>query len=100
MKSGLAHGCGLIPTESLKEIGGYNEELIGYGPEDDLFNKRLELNARVYYHKGSFRSSTFHIFHKNLNHQNKQKNWLYWKNIIKDIERNGIYSDGRIRKVK
>ena len=99
MKSGFAHGCGLIPTKSLREIGGYNEELIGYGPEDDLFNKRLSFNARIYYHNGSFRSSTFHIFHRNHHHQNKKKNWLYWKKITKDLEEFGIYSDARIRKI-
>ena len=96
MKSGFAHGCGLIPIKPLKEIGGYNEEMIGYGPEDDLFNRRLALNARTYYHKGTFRSSTFHICHRNLNHQNKLSNWLYWKKIIYDLNRNGVHSDGRI----
>lgn len=96
MKSGFAHGCGLIPIKPLKEIGGYNEEMIGYGPEDDLFNRRLALNARTYYHRGTFRSSTFHICHRNLNHQNKLSNWLYWKKIIYDLNRNGVHSDGRI----
>ena len=61
-KKDYAHGCGLIPIEPLKKIGGYNEEIIGYGPEDDLFNQRIKFFSRVYYHKGNLRSSTFHIF--------------------------------------
>ena len=93
MNSGFAHGCGLIPIDPLKKIGGYNEELIGYGPEDDLFNKRLSFFARVYYHIGSLRSSTFHIYHPKLNYQNKNKNWQYWKFITKDINKNRIHSD-------
>ena len=36
---GLAHGNGLIHLDSFNSIRGYNEEMIGYGPEDDLFNK-------------------------------------------------------------
>ena len=48
MKAGFAHGCGIIPIDPMKKIGGYNEEMIGYGPEDDLFNKRLNFFSRVY----------------------------------------------------
>ena len=92
-KKGYAHGCGLIPIESMKKIGGYNEEIIGYGPEDDLFNQRLRFFARVYYHEGGLRSSTFHIYHSKLNYQNKKKNWHYWNKIIKDIDINSIHSD-------
>tara|TARA_Y100000739_G_C20496987_1_gene413109 strand:- start:137 stop:937 length:801 start_codon:yes stop_codon:yes gene_type:complete len=97
MNAGFAHGCGLIPVDPLKEIGGYNEEIIGYGPEDDLFNKRLCFFSRVYYHKGGLRSSTFHIYHPKLNYQNKNKNWNYWNYIVKDINKNSIHSDYIVR---
>ena len=91
--SGFGHGCGLLPIGPLREIGGYNEEIIGYGPEDDLLNKRIKFFARVYYHRGTLRSSTFHIYHTKLNYQNKNKNWIYWRDIIKNIEENCVHSD-------
>jgi len=97
-KKDYAHGCGLIPIDPLKKIGGYNEEIIGYGPEDDLFNQRIKFFSRVYYHKGNLRSSTFHIFHSKLNYQNKKKNWIYWNKIINDIATNKIHSDYILRK--
>ena len=92
-KAGFAHGCGLIPINSLKLIGGYNSELIGHGPEDDLFNQRIKFYSRVYYHKGTFRSSTFHLPHPSLNQENRFKNHNYWQNSLNDIYLNGVYSD-------
>ena len=92
-KSDFAHGCGLIPLKALKKIGGYNSELIGHGPEDDLFNQRIKFYSRIYYHKGSFRSATFHLPHPAMNQKNKFKNHKYWFDSLEDINRNGIYSE-------
>ena len=92
-KSGFAHGCGLIPLGALRKIGGYNSELIGHGPEDDLFNQRIKFYSRVYYHKGNYRSSTFHLPHPPLNQQNRLNNFKYWFDSLEDIKLNGLYSD-------
>ena len=91
-KSDFAHGCGLIPLKALQKIGGYNSELVGHGPEDDLFNQRIKFYSRIYYHKGSFRSATFHLPHPAMNQKNRFKNHKYWFDSLDDINRNGIYS--------
>ena len=90
-------GCGLIPIAPLLRIGGYNSEIVGYGPEDDLFNQRLKNYARIYYHKGSLVSSTFHIPHKPLQQQNKKKNWMYWSHSLSHQALHGAFSDTVIR---
>ena len=92
-KPDFAHGCGLIPVKFSKKIGGYNSEMIGYGPEDDLFNQRLKYYARVYYHKGSFCSSTFHLPHQPLQQQNKSKNWHIWRDMMNHQSIHGAFSD-------
>ena len=89
--SNFAHGCGLIPIAPLLRIGGYNSEIVGYGPEDDLFNQRLKNYARIYYHKGSLVSSTFHIPHKPLQQQNKKKNWMYWSDSLSHQALHGLF---------
>ena len=92
-KPDFAHGCGLIPVKPSIDIGGYNSEMIGYGPEDDLFNQRLKYYARVYYHKGTFSSSTFHLPHRPLQHQNKTKNWYLWRDIMTHQSIHGVFAD-------
>ena len=92
-KSDYAHGCGLIPINSLLKIGGYNSEMYGHGPEDDLFNQRIKFFSRLYYHKGNYRSSTFHLPHPALNQQDRIKNHKYWFDIVDEINYNGIYSE-------
>lgn len=92
-KPGFAHGCGLIPLGALRKIGGYNSELIGHGPEDDLFNQRIKFYSRIYYHKGNYRSSTFHLPHPPINQQNRLNNFKYWFHSLEDININGVYSD-------
>ena len=89
----FAHGCGLVPVKLSIDIGGYNSEMIGYGPEDDLFNQRLKFYARVYYHKGCYSSSTFHLPHKPLQQQNKRKNWNTWRDTMNYQSFHGVFSD-------
>ena len=92
-KSDYAHGCGLIPLKALRKIGGYNSEMLGHGPEDDLFNQRIKYYSRIYYHKGTYRSSTFHLPHCYLNQKDRLKNYKYWFNTIDEMNYNGIYSE-------
>jgi predicted glycosyltransferase involved in capsule biosynthesis len=79
--SGYAHGLGLIHTESFLEINGFDEELIGYGPEDVLFNIRIgKINRLIYDNLPD--TATLHLWHpkfhriqvsKNLNIFNERK---------------------------
>ena len=91
--SGYAHGCGLIPIKAWKKVGGYNSEMVGHGPEDDLFNQRIKFFSRIYYHKGTLRSSTFHLPHPYLEQKDRLKNYKYWFSSIDEINHNGIYSE-------
>ena len=75
------------------DIGGYNSEMIGYGPEDDLFNQRLKFYARVYYHTCCYSSSTFHLPHLPLQQQNKKKNWNTWRDTMNYQSIHGVFAD-------
>lgn len=59
--AGLAHGNGLIHTQSLMDIKGYNESMFGYGPEDDECNRRLAWNGNILIHATDI--ETLHIWH-------------------------------------
>lgn len=58
---GLAHGNGLIHTQSFIDVRGYNEQMFGYGPEDDEFNLRLQFFGNRIIKKPDLK--TIHIWH-------------------------------------
>ena len=60
-ESGLAHGNGLIHTQSFMDVRGYNETMFGYGPEDDEFNKRLSFYGNAIIDNSNI--TTIHIWH-------------------------------------
>jgi predicted glycosyltransferase involved in capsule biosynthesis len=75
---GYAHGNGLIHLDSFFLIQGYDEELIGYGPEDDLFNTRIgKLNRLIYDNLPD--TSTFHLWHPRYNMIQFDENMRIWK---------------------
>ncbi len=72
---GFAHGNGLINTKSFYTIKGYDEEFIGHGPEDDMFNSRiLHINKLVYDRK----AISYHLWHEPLGIYQIDKNKLIW----------------------
>ncbi len=80
-----APGLGLIHRPSFMEIQGYNEEFIGYSPEDQCFNERIwvinddiRLDSNIY---------TFHLWHDTLRqqHEHKQKNLELWPILNKKL---------------
>jgi len=83
---GIAPGNGLIHTKSFYFIGGYDEQIHGYGPEDADFNERIKY-INCYVEDKNKSLTTFHIYHP-LAKQNSRtfsyekefqmrKKWLY-----------------------
>lgn len=81
----FAHGNGKICTDIFYKIRGYDEDLIGYGPEDDLFNKRYRELAPVEYSRDS-RLSTKHIWHEPFQRLQVAKNHEIYDERLKNIK--------------
>ncbi len=76
-EKGFAHGNGVIHLDSFNEIGGYDEEFIGYGPEDDMFNIRISfINKLIYYKENDL--LTLHLWHPRYNMVQFKKNMKIW----------------------
>ena len=78
-KGGYAHGNGLIHTQTFFDIQGYDEEMIGYGPEDDLFNIRISKINRIIYDNLNDTAS-FHLWHPRFHMIQFEKNMEIWRN--------------------
>lgn len=59
---GPSGGNGLIYRECFDKIGGYNEEFIGYGPEDAEFNERISEVCNLIYDDNPI-GITYHLHH-------------------------------------
>jgi len=75
---GCAHGNGIIHLESFTRLRGYDEEMIGYGPEDDLFNTRIGKVNDIVYDKGNDTAS-IHLWHPRLRVIQLKKNMRIWQ---------------------
>ena len=75
---GFAHGNGVIHLESFIRLRGYDEEMIGYGPEDDLFNTRICKVNDIVYDKGDDTAS-IHLWHPRLRLIQLKKNMSIWQ---------------------
>jgi predicted glycosyltransferase involved in capsule biosynthesis len=81
---GFAHGNGLIHLQSFLKIRGFDEEFIGYGPEDDLFNTRIgKINQLIY--SDAFNTTTAHLPHPFFARTQVMKNFYFWKKRKKEI---------------
>lgn len=79
---GLAHGNGLIHLPSFKRIRGYNEKLIGHGPEDDEFNQRIaKINDLIY----DTDIVTTHLYHEELNRIQCELNSKIYHTVVDKI---------------
>ena len=76
---GYAHGNGMIHKDSFIQIRGYDEEMIGYGPEDDLFNTRISKINRIIYDNLPDTAS-FHLWHPRFHMIQFEKNMDIWRN--------------------
>ncbi len=73
-----APGLGLIHRTSFMKIHGYNEEFLGYSPEDQCFNERIwMINKDIRMDTDLY---TFHLWHDILGrqHEHKQNNLKIW----------------------
>ena len=84
----FAHGMGLIHVQSLLSIGGYDEALIGYGPEDDLFNVSISRINTVIYCKSNHSLTTLHQPHAKFNHHMLQQNMQIYRSKLRQLELN------------
>ena len=75
---GFAHGNGIIHLESFMRLRGYDEEMIGYGPEDDLFNTRIGKVNDLVYDRGDDTAS-IHLWHPRLRLIQLKKNMRIWQ---------------------
>jgi predicted glycosyltransferase involved in capsule biosynthesis len=99
--SGYAHGPGVIHTPTFFEIRGYDEELIGHGPEDDMFNTRIgKVNRLVYDNLPD--TATFHLWHPMLQQIQVEQNMQIWyeRKIYLDSLENATVEDVRANKNK
>ena len=93
-KGGYAHGNGLIHLESFHLIQGYDEEMIGYGPEDGLFNTRIgKINRLIYDNLQD--TATFHLWHPRFHMIQFEENVKNWKDKISYYNslKNPTYND-------
>lgn len=74
---GYAHGNGVIHFESFMRVRGYDEDLIGYGPEDDLFNCRIGKVNTLLYDPDPVTAS-IHLWHPRLRMIQYRKNMKIW----------------------
>ena len=74
----FAHGNGIIHLDSFTRLRGYDEEMIGYGPEDDLFNTRISKVNDIIYDNGDD-TATIHLWHPRLQQIQFKKNMGIWK---------------------
>jgi len=68
---GFAHGNGLFFLKSFMDVQGYNEEFVGYGPEDADYNERIGLVNKLIYDRSIV---TTHLWHEHFNRIQEQKN--------------------------
>jgi hypothetical protein len=79
---GIAPGNGLIHTPSFMNICGYNEDYIGYGPEDAEFNLRIsQINTYI----EDKELETIHINHSFAGGNDQANQYLY-RNLKYRIE--------------
>lgn len=77
-KGGYAHGNGIIHLPTFTLIQGYDEEMVGYGPEDDLFNTRIgKINRLIYDNLPD--TASLHLWHPRFHMIQFEENMRIWK---------------------
>lgn len=80
---GFAHGNGLVHKKSFQKIGGFNENMVGYGPEDSEFNCRISKQNKVIYTREIV---TVHLKHKRTNLIQMDKNWTIYNKTRQSLK--------------
>ncbi len=58
----------------LKQVGGFNEKIVGWGHEDTDLAIRM-MKAGVKFKSGSFATAVLHLWHKEASRNNAKHNW-------------------------
>ncbi len=80
-----APGLGLIHRSTFMDIQGYNEEFLGYSPEDQCFNERIwTVNMNVHLDSSMY---TYHLWHdtSGQQHKFKKQNLALWPTLNKKL---------------
>jgi predicted glycosyltransferase involved in capsule biosynthesis len=77
-KVDFAHGCGIFNHAVFLKLRGFNEEFVGYGPEDGLFNARLKKRHLIEYNEDEA-FATMHLWHKKFARYQVGKNMRFYK---------------------
>lgn len=94
---GIAPGNGMIHLQSFKDINGFDEGFVGYGPEDAEFNFRIKY-INEYIEVNNDKVNTYHLFHERpLFGTKHRENFLRYKKsldrIREEIKKNGFSID-------
>ncbi|MGA2436164.1 MAG: galactosyltransferase-related protein [Bryobacteraceae bacterium] len=85
--TGESRGNGLFHTESFLSIRGFNENFLGYGPEDLEFNERIsKINEYIFDNT----IKHIHLFHPPINREYVKQNDDLYNESKKLIEKNNI----------
>lgn len=71
----MIRGCNWgIWRNDLKQVGGFNEKIVGWGHEDADLAIRM-MKAGVKFKSGSFATAVLHLWHKEASRNNAKHNW-------------------------
>ncbi len=92
LKWELVRGCNFsVETALAKSVGGFEEGLYGWGPDDSDIAVRL-INAGARVKSGRFSAPVLHLWHKEEDRGQLQKNREYLKTAIQDKRTRAIKS--------
>ena len=91
-KVNFAHGCGIFNRAVFLELRGFNEEFVGYGPEDGLFNARLKKIHLIEYNENKA-FTTMHLWHKKFARYQVRKNMKFYKQEIAKLNNLSVDAD-------
>ena len=74
------------------ELRGFNEEFVGYGPEDGLFNARLKKIHLIEYNETKV-FTTMHLWHKKFARYQVRKNMNFYKQEIAKLNNLSVDAD-------
>jgi glycosyltransferase involved in cell wall biosynthesis len=92
LKWELVRGCNFsIETALAKAVGGFEESLYGWGPDDSDIAVRL-INAGARVKNGRFAAPVLHLWHKEEDRGHLSKNRTYLQTAIRDKRTQAIKS--------
>lgn len=75
----ISGGCFLIKKKTFNEVKGFDEDCIGYGYEDDIFD--IKIKKLEYKIKYNWENYAIHLYHPII--ENKYKNYFLYNQYMK-----------------